>query len=119
MFGLTALGGRHTLSSFKGDDREFLEGAWFMAIQLPPLPYPADALEPYIDRQTMEIHHGKHYRAYVDNYNKALQQAPQLVDKPLHDVLANHLAAVPEAVKTAVRNNGGGAHNHALFWEIL
>src|SRR5947209_6132155 len=85
-----------------------------MPVEFKPLPYPADALEPYIDRQTMEIHHGKHYRAYVDNYNKALQQAPQLADKPLHDVLANNLAAVPEAVKTVVRNNGGGAHNHAL-----
>jgi Fe-Mn family superoxide dismutase len=76
-------------------------------------------LEPYIDKQTMEIHHGKHYAAYVTNYNKALEQAPQLDGKPHHEVLANNLAIVPDAIKTPVRNNGGGAHNHALFWEIL
>ncbi len=84
-----------------------------------PLPYAANALEPSIDAQTMEIHHGKHYKAYVDNYNKALEQAPQLQGKPLHEVLANNLANVPDTIKTPVRNNGGGAHNHALFWEIL
>jgi Fe-Mn family superoxide dismutase len=90
-----------------------------MPIQAKPLAYPSDALEPYIDKQTMEIHHGKHYAAYVNNYNDALKKAPQLDGKPLHEVLANNLAIVPEDVKTAVRNNGGGAHNHALFWEIL
>ncbi|HEX8913965.1 MAG TPA: superoxide dismutase [Humisphaera sp.] len=90
-----------------------------MPIEHKPLPYPSDALEPHIDKQTMEIHHGRHYKAYVDNYNAALQKAPELEGKPLHEVLANNLAIVPEAVKTAVRNNGGGAHNHALFWEIL
>ena len=90
-----------------------------MPIEHKPLPYPSDALEPHIDKQTMEIHHGKHYKAYVDNYNGALQKAPQLDNKPLHEVLANNLAMVPEDVKTVVRNNGGGAHNHALFWEIL
>ena len=90
-----------------------------MPLEHKPLPYPSDALEPHIDKQTMEIHHGKHYKAYVDNYNKALEQAPQLQGKPLHEVLANNLAMVPDAIKTPVRNNGGGAHNHALFWEIL
>ena len=90
-----------------------------MPIPHKPLPYPSDALEPHIDKQTMEIHHGRHYKAYVDNYNAALQKAPQLDGKPLHEVLANNLALVPDEVKTAVRNNGGGAHNHALFWEIL
>jgi Fe-Mn family superoxide dismutase len=90
-----------------------------MPLEHKPLPYPPDALEPHIDRQTMEIHHGRHYKAYVDNYNAAVQKAPQLDGKPLHEVLANNLAAVPEEIKTAVRNNGGGAHNHALFWEIL
>ena len=75
---------------------------------LPPLPYPSDALEPYIDKQTMEIHHGKHHQAYITNLNKALEQAPELADKPLHELLANNLAIVPEAIKTAVRNNGGG-----------
>src|SRR3954451_11332275 len=90
-----------------------------MALEAKPLPYPADALEPYIDKQTMEIHHGKHYNAYVTNYNKALEQAPQLVGKPLHEVLANNLSVVPDPIKTAVRNNGGGAHNHSLFWQII
>ena len=86
---------------------------------LPPLPYPPDALEPYIDKMTMEIHHGKHHAAYVNNLNKALEQAPQLAEKPIHELLANNLAIVPEAIKTAVRNNGGGAHNHAHFWQML
>ena len=91
-----------------------------MPIPHKPLPYPSDALEPHIDKTTMEIHHGRHYKAYVDNYNKAVaEKAPQLEGKPLHEVLANNLAAVPEEIKTVVRNNGGGAHNHALFWEIL
>jgi Fe-Mn family superoxide dismutase len=91
-----------------------------MPVPHKPLPYPADALEPHIDKATMEIHHGKHYKAYVDNYNKAVaEKAPQLDGKPLHDVLANSLAIVPEEIKAVVRNNGGGAHNHALFWEIM
>src|SRR5687768_8513415 len=90
-----------------------------MPIPHKPLPFPSDALEPHIDKQTMEIHHGKHYKAYVDNYNAALQKAPQLEGKPLHEVLANNCAMAPEEVRTVVRNNGGGAHNHALFWEIL
>ena len=90
-----------------------------MAHTLPPLPYPPDALEPYIDKMTMEIHHGKHHQAYITNLNKALEQAPQLADKPLHELLANNLAIVPDAVKTAVRNNGGGAHNHAHFWHMM
>ena len=91
-----------------------------MPLEHKPLPYPADALEPHIDKQTMEIHHGKHYKAYVDNYNKAVsEKQPELNGKPLHEVLANNLKIVKEEIKTAVRNNGGGAHNHALFWEIL
>ena len=90
-----------------------------MPIPHKPLPYPANALEPHIDAPTMEIHHGRHYKAYVDNYNAAVQKQPELEGKPLHEVLANNLAIVPEEIKTAVRNNGGGAHNHALFWEIL
>ncbi len=89
-------------------------------LEIKPLGFPYEALEPNIDKQTMEIHHGKHYAAYVNNYNAAISKsAPQLDGKPLHEVLANNLAAVPEDIKTAVRNNGGGAHNHALFWEIL
>src|SRR5688572_33507105 len=90
-----------------------------MPAQLPPLPFAPDALEPHIDRQTMEIHHGKHHQAYVNNYNAAIQKQPELDGKPLHEVLANNLAIVKDEIKTAVRNNGGGAHNHALFWEIL
>lgn len=87
-----------------------------MPVELMPLPYPTDALEPSIDKMTMEIHHGKHHQAYVNNYNKALEQAPQLVGKSVEEVLANNLAVVPEAIKTAVRNNGGGIVNHNLFW---
>lgn len=90
-----------------------------MPIEHKPLPYPSDALEPHIDKTTMEIHHGKHYKAYVDNYNKALEKQPELNGKPLHEVLANNCAIVKEEIKPVVRNNGGGAHNHALFWEIM
>lgn len=90
-----------------------------MPFTLPPLPFPSDALEPNIDKATMEIHHGKHHAAYVNNLNKALEQAPQLASKSLEELLANNVAVVPEAVKTAVRNNAGGHHNHSLFWEIL
>src|SRR5687768_6892534 len=84
-----------------------------------PLAYPSNALEPHIDAQTMEIHHGRHYNTYVTNYNKALEQAPELDGKPLHEVLSNNLAAVPEAIKTMVRNNGGGASNHEIFWKLI
>ena len=90
-----------------------------MPAQLPPLPFAPDALEPHIDRQTMEIHHGKHHQAYVNNYNAAIQKQPELDGKPLHEVLANNLAIVKDEIKTAVRNNGGGIHNHNLFWEVL
>ncbi|MDB5330106.1 MAG: Superoxide dismutase [Phycisphaerales bacterium] len=90
-----------------------------MPIQLPPLPYPSDALEPYIDKQTMEIHHGKHHAAYVANLNKALEQAPDLQNRPVHELLKDNLKIVPDAIKTAVRNNGGGHHNHSLFWQIM
>jgi Fe-Mn family superoxide dismutase len=85
---------------------------------LPPLPYPANALEPHIDAQTMEIHHGKHHNAYVTNLNAALEKAPQLADKPLEELLKN-LNAVPEAIRTAVRNNGGGHWNHSQFWRTM
>jgi len=85
---------------------------------LPPLPYPANALEPHIDAQTMEIHHGKHHAAYVNNLNAALEKAPELANKSLDELLKN-LNAVPEAVRTAVRNNGGGHWNHTLFWQSM
>jgi Fe-Mn family superoxide dismutase len=90
-----------------------------MPFTLPALPYPADALEPTIDKLTMEIHHGKHHNAYVTNLNKALESAPALADKSLEELLANHCAIVPEAIRTAVRNNGGGHSNHSLFWTIM
>lgn len=85
---------------------------------LPELPYAADALQPYIDARTMEIHHDRHNRAYVDNLNKALQDYADLQKVPLTDLLAD-LDAVPKAIRTAVRNNGGGTYNHAFFWKIM
>jgi Fe-Mn family superoxide dismutase len=90
-----------------------------MPFTLPPLPYAPDALEPYIDKLTMEIHHGKHHNAYVTNLNKALEGAPELADKTIEELLANNLAIVPEKIRTAVRNNGGGHFNHSLFWKIM
>jgi superoxide dismutase, Fe-Mn family len=90
-----------------------------MAFTLPPLPYAANALEPHIDARTMEIHHGKHHNAYVTNLNTALEKYPDLQNKSIEELLANNLAAVPDDIKTAVRNNGGGHYNHMLFWEIL
>jgi Fe-Mn family superoxide dismutase len=89
-----------------------------MAHTLPPLPYPTNALEPHIDAQTMEIHHGKHHLAYVTNLNAALEKAPELADKPL-DALLKNLNAVPEAIRAAVRNNGGGHLNHSQFWPTM
>ena len=90
-----------------------------MPFSLPPLPYPFDALEPHIDAKTMEIHHDKHHGAYVTNLNKALESAPQLANATVEDLLANNLAKVPENIRTAVRNNGGGHINHTMFWEIM
>jgi len=90
-----------------------------MAFTLDPLPYAHDALEPYIDKATMELHHGKHHATYVANLNKALESAPELASRSLEQLLANNLVAVPESIRTAVRNNGGGHFNHALFWQIM
>lgn len=90
-----------------------------MAFTLPALPYAHDALEPYIDKTTMEIHHGKHHQAYVTNLNKALESAPELAGKSLDELLANGVAGVPDAIRTAVRNNGGGHWNHTFFWEVM
>jgi Fe-Mn family superoxide dismutase len=90
-----------------------------MPFTLPPLPYAFDALEPHIDKMTMEIHHGKHHNAYVTNLNKALESAPDLANAALEDLLANNCAQVPEGIRTAVRNNGGGHHNHSLFWQLM
>ena len=90
-----------------------------MPFTLPALPYAPDALEPHIDKMTMEIHHGKHHQAYITNLNKALESAPELAGKTVEELLANNCAIVPEAIKTAVRNNGGGHINHSMFWTII
>lgn len=89
-----------------------------MAHTLAALPYAFDALEPHIDARTMEIHYGKHHQAYVNNLNVALDKHPALHDQPLEELLG-HLAGVPDDVRTAVRNNGGGHWNHALFWQLM
>jgi Fe-Mn family superoxide dismutase len=90
-----------------------------MAFTLPALPYAFNALEPHIDALTMEIHHGKHHQAYITNLNKALESAPALASKSLEELLANNCAIAPDAIKTAVRNHGGGHYNHSMFWTIL
>ena len=89
-----------------------------MAFTLPALPYPVDALEPHIDKMTMEIHHGKHHNAYVTNLNAALEKAPELASKSIEDLIKG-INTVPEAIRTAVRNNGGGHLNHSMFWQIM
>jgi superoxide dismutase, Fe-Mn family len=89
-----------------------------MAHQLPALPYAHNALEPHIDATTMEIHHGRHHNAYVTNLNAALESAPELQSKSIDELIAD-LASVPEGIRTAVRNNGGGHANHSLFWETI
>jgi Fe-Mn family superoxide dismutase len=90
-----------------------------MAFTLPELTYGMDSLEPYIDQRTMEIHHGKHHAAYVANLNKAVESTPELEGLTLDRLIADSCSAVPEGVRIAVRNNGGGHSNHTLFWEIL
>ncbi len=89
-----------------------------MAHQLPSLPYAFEALEPHIDAQTMQIHHGKHHQAYINNLNAALEAHPDLQGKSVEDLIKD-LNALPEAIRTAVRNNGGGHANHSLFWTRL
>ncbi len=90
-----------------------------MPFTVPPLPYSSDVLEPYIDKMTMEIHHDKHHGAYVTNLNKALESVPNLANKTVEELLANNCAIVPENIRTAVRNNGGGHINHSMFWKIM
>jgi superoxide dismutase, Fe-Mn family len=90
-----------------------------MPFTLPPLPYAVEALEPYVDKMTMEIHHGKHHAAYVTNLNKAIESAPNLASKSVEELLAGNCALVPENIRTAVRNNGGGHINHSMFWQIM
>jgi Fe-Mn family superoxide dismutase len=89
-----------------------------VAHQLPSLPYDSGALEPHIDAQTMQIHHGKHHAAYVNNLNAALEKHPDLQSKSAEDLIKN-LNAVPEDIRTAVRNNGGGHVNHTMFWQVM
>ncbi len=89
-----------------------------MAFTLPPLPYSADALEPSVDRQTMEIHHDKHHGTYVNNLNAALEKHPELQSKGIEDLLRG-INSIPEDIRTVVRNNGGGHANHTLFWQIM
>ncbi len=89
-----------------------------MAFELPKLPYTVDALEPYIDAQTMSIHHDKHHQAYVTNLNAAIEKHPELAGKSLEDLLSD-LNAIPEDIRMAVRNHGGGTWNHNMFWEIM
>lgn len=89
-----------------------------MSFLLDPLPYPVDALEPHIDAKTMEIHHDKHHGTYVSKLNAALEQAPDQQNKSLEELLRS-LDTLPEGIRTAVRNHGGGHHNHSLFWRTL
>lgn len=89
-----------------------------MGFKLPDLPYAFDALEPHIDARTMEIHHDKHHNGYTNNLNAALEKAPALAEKSIEEILSD-LSKVPEEIRTAVRNNGGGYANHSLFWQIM
>ena len=89
-----------------------------MTHELPKIPYAYDALEPFIDKQTMDIHHTKHHKTYINKLNAALEGHEDLKKKPVEDLLKN-LSAVPEAIRTAVRNHGGGHHNHSLFWQMM
>ena len=89
-----------------------------MAFEVPPLPYAYDALEPYIDDQTMHLHHDKHHQAYVTNLNAAIEKHPELAGKSPEELIKD-LNAIPEDIKAAVRNNGGGHVNHSMFWEIM
>ncbi|WP_319470860.1 superoxide dismutase [uncultured Trichococcus sp.] len=89
-----------------------------MAFTLPALPYAYDALTPYIDEETMHLHHEKHHNAYITNVNAALEKHPELADKTIEELLAD-LNSIPEDIRTAVRNNGGGHANHSLFWTVL
>ncbi len=89
-----------------------------MKYELPPLPYAYDALEPFVDAKTMELHHGKHHATYVAKLNEALEKEPSCADIPLESLLGK-LDAIPPKIRTAVKNQGGGHHNHSLFWQML
>src|SRR6266516_1700648 len=96
----------------------FSKERYFMAYELPPLPYDYSALEPYIDTQTMQLHHDKHHAAYVNNLNAAVQNHGEFASLPI-DELVRRINDVPENIRTAVRNNGGGHANHSMFWQIM
>src|SRR5262249_48622484 len=118
--GLGTRGGRHTTEKRKwaspvAPDPDEEQA---MPFTLPPLPYPADALEAAIDKATMEIHHGKHHKPYVDNLNAALQGQAALEAKPIEQLM-REISSVPEAIRQKVINNGGGHANHTMFWEIM
>ncbi|WP_322508000.1 superoxide dismutase [Anaerolinea sp.] len=89
-----------------------------MAFELPPLPYAYDALEPYIDARTVELHYSKHHMTYLNNLNAALEKAPQFFEWPLEKILS-HLDEIPEEIRMTVRNNGGGVFNHNIYWAIM
>lgn len=95
-----------------------MERGIIMAFKLPDLPYSFDALEPVIDAKTMEVHHDKHHATYVNNLNKAVENYPEWASKSIEDLII-HLKEVPEEIRTAVRNNGGGHYNHSLFWKMM
>jgi Fe-Mn family superoxide dismutase len=109
--------GAAALSTYVIADRSWAQTAQG-PYKLPELPYPANSLEPHIDARTMEIHHGRHHAAYVNNLNDALKEHGELAKKPLEEILAN-LGNVPESIRTKVRNNGGGHANHSMFWTIM
>jgi Fe-Mn family superoxide dismutase len=112
------LGSAGIAAAWAAPRRAFAQGAPAGPFTLPPLPYAPDANEPHIDAQTMQIHHDRHHAAYVANLNAALKDHSQLAQLPLEQILAK-LSEVPESVRTAVRNNGGGHANHSMFWEIM
>src|SRR5437588_7819867 len=97
---------------------DFSKERYFMAYELPPLPYDYSALEPYIDTQTMQLHHDKHHAAYVNNLNAALQSHTEFASRTAEDLI-RHINDVPESIRTTVRNNGGGHVNHSMFWQIM
>src|SRR5207248_11589476 len=98
--------------------RYFSKERYPMAFEVPPLPYDYNALEPYIDTQTMQLHHDKHHAAYVNNLNAALQSHTEFASRTAEDLI-RHINDVPESIRTAVRNNGGGHVNHSMFWQIM
>jgi Fe-Mn family superoxide dismutase len=106
------------LGTLLGPQQVFAAATDGAPYQLPPLPYPFDALEPSIDRLTMEIHHDRHHAAYVNNLNAAISRYPELWSRPIEELLSD-IDSVPEDIRTAVRNQGGGHANHSLFWTVM